>query len=36
MEIHKEVVTNAPALATLDHANDAGEMILAVDPSGEG
>ena len=32
----KEALTNAPVLATLDYADDAGEIILAVDASGEG
>ena len=36
MEILKEALTNAPALATLDYADDAGGIILAVDASGEG
>ena len=36
MEILKEALTNAPALPTLDYADDAGEIILAVDASGEG
>ena len=36
MEILKEALTNAPALGTLDYADDAGEIILAVDASGEG
>ena len=35
MEIHKEALTNAPALATLDYADDAGEIILVVDASGK-
>ena len=36
MEIRKEALTNAPALATLHYADDAGEIILAVDASEEG
>ena len=36
MEVLKEALTNAPALATLDYADDAGEIILAVYISGEG
>ena len=36
MDILKEALTNAAALATLDYADDAGEIILAVDASCEG
>ena len=36
MDALKEVLTNAPALATLDYAEDAGVITLAVDASGEG
>ena len=36
MEILKEALTNTLALATLDYADNAGEIILAVDASGEG
>ena len=36
MEILKDALTNAPALATLDYADDIGEIILVVDASGEG
>ena len=36
MEIRKEALTNAPALATLHCADDAGEIILAVDAREEG
>ena len=36
MDILKESLTNAPALATLDYADEAGEINLAVDASGEG
>ena len=36
MDTVKEALTNAPALSTLDYAEDAGEIVLAVDASGEG
>ena len=36
MDALKEVLTNAPALDTLDYADDAGKITLAVDTSGEG
>src|SRR4029077_6786571 len=36
MDTLKDALTNAPALATLDYADDAGEIVLAVDASGEG
>ena len=36
MDILKEALKNTPALATLDYTDDAGEIILAVDASGEG
>ena len=36
MDILKEALKNAPALATLDYTDDAGEIILAVDASSEG
>ena len=36
MERLKEALTNAPALSTIDYSEEAGEIILAVDASGEG
>ena len=35
MDMLKEALTNAPALATIDYAENAGEIILAVDASSE-
>ena len=35
MDMLKDVLMNAPALATIDYAEGAGEIILAVDTSGE-
>ena len=36
MDTLQEALTNAPALNTLDYAEDVGEIVLAVDASGEG
>ena len=36
MERLKEVLTNALALSTIDYSEETGEIILAVDATGEG
>ena len=36
MDTLKDALSNAPALATLDYADDAGEIVLVVDAGGEG
>ena len=36
MELLKKALTEAPALSTLDYSEEGGEIVLAVDASGEG
>ena len=36
MDALKDALSNAPALVTLDYADDAGEIVLVVDAGGEG